>query len=161
MANYNTSATVTLSVNGKQAQQMLKRLQNEAATLEKKISKAATAGDKATMSKLQKELRQTNGLIQQLQSSAKTAEQVLARMDRATPRELNKTLRTLQSQLNGIQRGTPRGMRSLPKSRPLKPKSPKSTRRWLSDRPGGNASTTGSTTARRRYWALSPQLRGW
>ena len=106
MANYNTTATVTLSVNGKQAQQMLKRLQNEAATLEKKISKAATAGDKATMSKLQKQLKQTNGLIQQLQSSAKTAEQVLARMDRATPRELNKALRTLQSQLNGIQRGT-------------------------------------------------------
>lgn len=106
MANYNTSATVTLSVNGKQAQQMLKRLQNEAATLEKKIAKAATAGDKASMSKLQKELKQTNGLIQQLQSSAKTAEQVLSRMDRATPRELNKTLRTLQSQLNGIQRGT-------------------------------------------------------
>ena len=50
-------------------------------------------------------------LLTQLQSSAKTAEQVLARMDRATPRELNKTLRTLQSQLNGIQRGTPRGMR--------------------------------------------------
>lgn len=66
MANYNTTATVTLSVNGKQAQQMLKRLQNEAATLEKKISKAATAGDKATMSKLQKQLKQTNGLIQQL-----------------------------------------------------------------------------------------------
>lgn len=106
MANYNTSATVTLSVNGKQAQQMLKRLQNEAATLEKKIAKAATAGDKASMSKLQKELKQTNGLIQQLQSSAKTAEQVLSRMDRATPRELNKALRTLQSQLNGIQRGT-------------------------------------------------------
>lgn len=106
MANYNTSAIVTLSVNGKQAQQMLKRLQNEAATLEKKISKAATAGEKATMSKLQKQLKQTNGLIQQLQSSAKTAEQVLARMDRATPRELNKALRTLQSQLNGIQRGT-------------------------------------------------------
>lgn len=106
MANYNSTATVTLSVNGKQAQQMLKRLQNEAATLEKKISKAATAGDKATMSKLQKQLKQTNGLIQQLQSSAKTAEQVLARMDRTTPRELNKALRTLQSQLNGIQRGT-------------------------------------------------------
>ena len=106
MANYNTSATVTLSVNGKQAQQMLKRLQSEAAKLEKKLAKAATAGDKATMSKLQKELKQTNGLIQKLQSSAKTAEQVLARMDRATPRELNKALRTLQSQLNGIQRGT-------------------------------------------------------
>lgn len=120
MANYNTSATVTLSVNGKQAQQMLKRLQNEAATLEKKISKAATAGDKATMSKLQKQLKQTNGLIQQLQSSAKTAEQVLARMDRATPRELNKALRTLQSQLNGIQRGTPAWDAQITKIKALK-----------------------------------------
>ncbi len=63
------------------------------------------------MSKLQKQLKQTNGLIQQLQSSAKTAEQVLARMDRAAPRELNRALRTLQAQLNGIQRGTRRGMR--------------------------------------------------
>lgn len=106
MANYNTSATVTLSVNGKQAQQMLKRLQKEADSLEKKIAKAAKAGDKATMQKLQKELRNTKNLMQQLQSSAKTAEQVLTRLDRATPRELNKTLRTLQSQLNSIQRGT-------------------------------------------------------
>lgn len=120
MANYNTTATVTLSVNGKQAQQMLKRLQNEAATLEKKISKAATAGDKATMSKLQKQLKQTNGLIQQLQSSAKTAEQVLTRMDRATPRELNKALRTLQSQLNGIQRGTPAWDAQIAKIKALK-----------------------------------------
>lgn len=120
MANYNTSATVTLSVNGKQAQQMLKRLQNEAATLEKKIAKAATAGDKATMSKLQKQLKQTNGLIQQLQSSAKTAEQVLSRMDRATPRELNKALRTLQSQLNGIQRGTPAWDAQIAKIKMLK-----------------------------------------
>lgn len=120
MANYNTTATVTLSVSGKQAQQMLKRLQNEAATLEKKISKAATAGDKATMSKLQKQLKQTNGLIQQLQSSAKTAEQVLARMDRATPRELNKALRTLQSQLNGIQRGTPAWDTHIAKIKALK-----------------------------------------
>lgn len=120
MANYNTTATVTLSVNGKQAQQMLKRLQNEAASLEKKITKAALAGDKATMSKLQKELRQTNGLIQQLQSSAKTAEQVLTRMDRATPRELNKALRTLQSQLNGIQRGTPAWDAQIAKIKALK-----------------------------------------
>ncbi len=40
MANYNTTATVTLSVSGKQAQQMLKRLQNAAATLEKKSCKS-------------------------------------------------------------------------------------------------------------------------
>lgn len=106
MANYNTTANVVLSVNGKQAQQMLSTLQREAQNLEKKIAKAATAGDKATMRKLQRELSNTNRMITQLQGSAATADQVLRRLDKASPKELNKTLKTLQSQLNGIQRGT-------------------------------------------------------
>lgn len=106
MANYNSTATVTLSVNGKQAQQMLRRLESDAKRLEKGIARAAKAGDKATMAKLQKELTNTRRLMQQLQSQSATVEQVMRRLDRATPRELNKTLRTLQSQLNGIQRGT-------------------------------------------------------
>lgn len=106
MANYTTSAKVVLSVNGKQAQQMLSTLQREAQNLEKKIAKAATAGDKATMRKLQRELSNTNRMINQLQGSAATADQVLRRLDKASPKELNKTLKTLQSQLSGIQRGT-------------------------------------------------------
>lgn len=106
MANYNTTANVVLSVNGKQAQQMLSTLQREASNLEKKIAKAATAGDKATMRKLQRELSNTNRMINQLQGSAASADQVLRRLDKASPKELNKTLKTLQSQLNGIQRGT-------------------------------------------------------
>lgn len=106
MANYNTTANVVLSVNGKQAQQVLSTLQREATNLEKKIAKAATAGDKATMRKLQRELSNTKRIIDQLQGSAATADQVLRRLDKASPRELNKTLKTLQSQLNGIQRGT-------------------------------------------------------
>lgn len=106
MANYSTTANVVLSVNGKQAQQMLSTLQREAQNLEKKLAKAATAGDKATMRKLQRELSNTNRMITQLQGSAATADQVLRRLDKASPKELNKTLKTLQSQLNGIQRGT-------------------------------------------------------
>lgn len=106
MANYTSTANVVLSVNGKQAQQMLSTLQREAQQLEKKIAKAATAGDKATMRKLQRELSNTNRMITQLQGSAATADQVLRRLDKASPKELNKTLKTLQSQLNGIQRGT-------------------------------------------------------
>ena len=106
MANYSTTANVVLSVNGKQAQQMLSTLQREAQQLEKKIAKAATAGDKATMRKLQRELSNTNRMINQLQGSAATADQVLRRLDKASPKELNKTLKTLQSQLSGIQRGT-------------------------------------------------------
>ena len=106
MANYNTTAKVTLSVNGRQAQQVLSTLQAEAQSLERKIAKAATAGDKATMKKLQRELTSTNRLISQLQGSANTAEQVLRRLDKATPKELQRTLRTLNAQLNSIERGS-------------------------------------------------------
>ena len=106
MANYSTTANVVLSVNGKQAQQVLQNLQRDAQRLEKQIAKAATAGDKATMKKLQRELNSTNKLIQQLQGSAATTDQVLRRLDKASPKELQKALRTLQQQLNGIQRGT-------------------------------------------------------
>lgn len=106
MANYTSTANVVLSVNGKQAQQMLSTLQREAQNLEKKLAKAATAGDKATMRKLQRELSNSNRMITQLQGSAATADQVLRRLDKASPKELNKTLKTLQSQLSGIQRGT-------------------------------------------------------
>lgn len=106
MANYSTSAQVVLTVNGKQAQKMLATLQRDAQQLEKKIAKAATAGDKATMKKLQRELTQTNKLIQQMQGSSATVEQVLRRLDKASPKELNKTLKQLQRELNGIQRGT-------------------------------------------------------
>lgn len=106
MANYNSTANVILSINGKQAQQMLRNLEKDAKRLEREIAKAATAGDKATMKKLQRELTQTNKLIQQLKGSAATAEQVLQRLDKASPKELQKTLRTLQQQLNGIERGS-------------------------------------------------------
>ena len=106
MSNYNTTASVTLTVNGKQAQNVLKKLQTEASSLEQRIAKAAVAGDKATMQKLQKELRSTQSLMSQLQSTTKNVEQVMSRLDKATPKELNRTLRTLQSQLNGIERGS-------------------------------------------------------
>ena len=106
MANYSTTANVVLSVNGKQAQKMLATLERDARKLEKQIAKAANAGDKATMKKFQRELTQTNKMIQQLKGSSASVEQVLRRLDKATPKELNRTLKTLQQQLNGIQRGT-------------------------------------------------------
>lgn len=106
MANYTTTANVVLSVNGKQAQKMLATLEQDAQRLEKQIAKAATAGDKATMRKLQRELRQTQKAIDQIKGSAASVDNVLRRLDSASPKELNRTLRTLQTQLNGIQRGT-------------------------------------------------------
>ena len=106
MANYNTSANVVLTVNGKQAQKMLSQLEKDAKRLERGIAKAASAGDKATMKKLQRELNSTRKMMEQLKGTAFNVDNVLRRLDKASPKELNKTLKQLQQQLNGIQRGT-------------------------------------------------------
>ena len=46
MSNINTNATVTLTVNGKQAEDMLVKLKAQASNLENAIEKAAKAGNK-------------------------------------------------------------------------------------------------------------------
>lgn len=106
MANYTSTANVVLSVNGKQAQKMLTQLEKDARRLEKQIAKAATAGDKATMKKLQRELKSTQRMMEQLKGSSASVDQALRRLDKTSPKELNKALKLLQQQLNGIQRGT-------------------------------------------------------
>lgn len=107
MANYTSTANVILSVNGKQAQKMLSQLEKDARRLEKQIAKAATAGDKATLKKLQRELKSTQRMMDQLKGSSASVDSTLRRLDKATPKELNKALKLLQQQLNGIRRGTP------------------------------------------------------
>lgn len=106
MSTINANATVTLTVNGKQAQDMLDNLKKKSQDLEKAIEDAAKAGNKADLKRLQKELRQTNRQIAQIESATVGVEKVLKNLDKATPKELNKTLSTLRSQLNGIERGT-------------------------------------------------------
>lgn len=106
MANYSSTANVVLSVNGRQAQKMLAQLEKDARRLEKQIAKAAVAGDKATMKKLQCELKSTQRMMEQLKGSSASVDGTLRRLDKATPKELNKALKLLQQQLNGIQRGT-------------------------------------------------------
>lgn len=106
MSSINTNATVTLTVNGKQAQDMLDNLKKKSQDLEKAIDAAAKAGNKTDLKRLQRELRQTNRQIAQIESATVGVEKVLKNLDKATPKELNRTLATLKTQLNGIERGT-------------------------------------------------------
>ncbi len=106
MSSINANATVTLTVNGKQAQDMLDGLKKKSVELEKAIEKAAASGNKASLTKLQRELKQTNRQISQIESATVGVEKVMKNLDRATPKELNKTLSQLKKQLNGIERGT-------------------------------------------------------
>ena len=106
MSSINTNATVTLTVNGKQAQDMLYDLKKKSQDLQKAIEDAARTGDRAKLTKLRKELKETNRQISQIESATVEVERVLKNLDKATPKELNKTLTTLKKQLNGIERGT-------------------------------------------------------
>lgn len=106
MSDINANATVTLIVNGKQAQNMLEQLKRQASDLEDKITKAAAAGDKVQLKKFQRELKQTRRQIGQIESATQGVENVMKRLDKASPKELSRTLRELKKSLNGIERGT-------------------------------------------------------
>lgn len=106
MSNINTNATVTLTVNGKQAEDMLLKLKSQAANLEKAIEKAAAAGNKQQLTKLKRELKETNRQISQIENAAKGVEHVLQRLDETSPKELNRTLVQLKRNLNGLERGS-------------------------------------------------------
>lgn len=106
MSNINTNATVTLTVNGKQAEDMLLKLKSQAANLEKAIEKAVAAGNKQQLTKLKRELKETNRQISQIENAAKGVEHVLQRLDETSPKELNRTLSQLKRNLNGLERGS-------------------------------------------------------
>lgn len=106
MSNINTNATVTLTVNGKQAEDMLVKLKAQASNLENAIEKAAKAGNKQQLTKLKRELKETNRQISQIESAAKGVEHALQRLDEASPKELNRVLVQLKRNLNGLERGS-------------------------------------------------------
>lgn len=106
MADYTSKAQVVLSVNGKQAQQILKTLEKDAERLRQKMDDAAKIGDKDSLKRLQRELKQTEKQIGMLKGEAKNVEEVLNRLDKASPKELKNTLTALRRELNGIERGS-------------------------------------------------------
>ena len=106
MSDYSTNASVNLQVNGQQAQETLMNLRKHALDLTEQIAKAAAAGDKVSMQKLRKELKETNRQIKEMESATQQVDNVLRRLDKATPHELQKALQTLNKQLQYMERGS-------------------------------------------------------
>ena len=106
MSNSSTNASVNLLVNGKQAEETLRNLKKHALDLTEQIAKAAAAGDKVKLEKFQRELKKTTKQIKQIESSTMQVENVLKRLDKTSPHELQQTLRTLNQQLDKMERGS-------------------------------------------------------
>ena len=106
MSNYSTNASVTLHVNGQEAQHQLEQLRKRAEDLQNAIAKAARAGNTIELKQLRKELRETNRSIRDMESRTMQVEQVMRRLDTASPRELQRTLRSLEKQMQDMERGS-------------------------------------------------------
>lgn len=106
MADLNSRATVTLTVNGKQAAQMLEDLKTRASRLEQSLDKAAKAGNRTKTDKLRRELKAVHTQMDQIQRASESTNRVLTRLDQATPKQLQRAYSQLKRELENIERGT-------------------------------------------------------
>lgn len=106
MSDYQTNATVTVNVNGKDAENKLAKLRTRAEDLKNAIAKAGADGDKANQEKFRKELRKTTKEIRLMESSSAEVERVMKNLSKATPKELQRTLKQLNKELNSMERGS-------------------------------------------------------
>lgn len=106
MTDYNSTATSTVYVNGKPAEAELQRLKQRASDFSDALAKAAKEGNKADLKKWHKELRTTQREIKNVESAMHAAEVVMKRLDKATPKELQMTLKQLKKELNNMERGS-------------------------------------------------------
>lgn len=107
MSGIRDTATVTLNINGAQAKQMMSDIEQKVSDTKKKISdlKAAMA-DPKDIEKARKELKSYEKQLDEVRSATQGVESALGNIDSATPRQLEKALRTLNRQLKDMPPGS-------------------------------------------------------
>ena len=111
---------VKFSVNNQEAVQALDEVRARLAKLQEAWLQAANSGDKALRDKIQKQINATNRDLRQMESGTKAVERVFQQLNKATPVDLNRALKHLQSELKTIERGTPAWNAHIQKIRQVK-----------------------------------------
>ena len=110
MSTTSSSATTTLYVNGKPAQDELARLRAEVDKYKKQLLDIAADPSKGLGSSAWgntlKKLKSAEKELDKVQSNVSSVTQALSRLDKATPEELRKALRQLNKELASIERGS-------------------------------------------------------
>ena len=99
MSDVNDKATVSLFVNGEQAEAAMERLRTKAEELDAQIRTAMEAGDKKTANRLRHELEKVNKELNRTESVAKGAGIVLDELSNSSLYGLRGALKHLQRQL--------------------------------------------------------------
>lgn len=102
----NNSVSVSVRINGKDAENELSRLKQEVDSLRTAFVKAGEAGDRAMAEKFRKEVVKTEAKIRQMESGVKACQRVFAQLDKASPADLQRALKFLNSELKNIERGS-------------------------------------------------------
>lgn len=106
MSDYSTNSTINLSVNGREVENKIEKLEKQLVSLRKTAEHAAEIGDKGTLQKTQKEIIKVENQLRKVRTATANVEQTLQNLDKARPNNLKADLRTLKTQLNGIERGS-------------------------------------------------------
>lgn len=99
MSNINDKATVSLFINGEQAEDAMKRLSENAAALKTQLEAAMTAGDKKSAKSLQRELEKVNKELNRTESAAKGTNIVLDNLANSSIHGLRNALKYLEKEL--------------------------------------------------------------
>ena len=106
--NYQQTAEVVLKVNDKDYKQKFEDAIKRQEELRKKFKDATSAGDHAAVDKIAKEINKVNREIANMRTNASNIRAAMQRLDKASPKELRKTIKLINDELNSgrVERGT-------------------------------------------------------
>lgn len=101
-------ANVRIRVNDSEAVDKIKNLEKESEALRRKFAEACAKGDTKGIKEVGKELDKVDKELRTLRTNSQNIEAALARLDRATPKELRNTIKAINRELNSgrVQRGS-------------------------------------------------------
>lgn len=101
-------AEVILKVNSKEAQDKLERLETQAANLRDRFAEAFRKGDTRGVDTINKQLQKVNKEIDNMRTNAANIRAAMVRLNEASPRELQRTIKLINNELNSgrVKRGT-------------------------------------------------------
>ncbi|MCM1140097.1 MAG: phage tail tape measure protein [Muribaculum sp.] len=107
MSGIRDTATVTLNVNGAQAKQMMADIEAKIKQTEATIDNLKKSmADPKDIEKAKKELKTYQKQLEEMRSATEGVDRALSNIDLATPRQLEKALRTLNRQLKDMVPGS-------------------------------------------------------
>lgn len=106
MADINQTATVITRMNGEQPKQEIADIIKRLDKLKEARRAALDAGDTKTAENLRKQIEREEKALRKMQAAAVDVARVMKNLDKATPEELNRTLRALNKELKTMEHGS-------------------------------------------------------